>query len=143
MFMNPRIRQIMPAPPGWRELAVNRGHMRPFSDDPEDDIQVWPIVGFALVDEMGWDPADVGDNDSIEGPSSEPTVVLEQAVSAMVMTPWHSDVELTINIFGIDDATWRRVNTLQPNDDIDEWMDTAREALEDEKAQRAGKWRRD
>ncbi len=52
MLLNPRIRQIMPAPSGMRELAVNRGHMQPFSAEPDDDIQIWPIVGFALVDEM-------------------------------------------------------------------------------------------
>lgn len=142
MFMHPRIRQIMPAVSGMRELAVNRGHMQPFSADADDDIQVWPIVGFALVEDMGWLPHehDWTDDDTEscrEEKCGEPTVVHDQVVSAMVMMPRYSEIELTVNIFNVDDAEWRRVATLQPDDDLEEGIHAARAALVEEKAERA------
>ena len=81
-------------------------------------------------------------SDDIDLCDCEPTKVEEQVVSAMVMTSRYSDIELTINIFNVDDATWRRVTTLQPGDDVEDWMDAAREALAEEKAPGA-RWRAD
>jgi hypothetical protein len=128
MLTNPRIRQIMPAPVGLRELVVKRRH--PFSDDPDDDIHVWPIVGFALVDKMQPDPNDPhGDAEC----NCELTRVEYQVVSAIVMTPQYSDIKLMINLVNVDDADWERVQTLQPGDDVDDWMEAAREALLEEK----------
>jgi predicted Zn-ribbon and HTH transcriptional regulator len=131
MLMNPRIRQIMPAAPGWREVVVNCGHMQPFSADPEDDIHVWPIVGFALVDEMAPDPNDPhGDEEC----NCELTRVDYQVVSAMVIMPQSSTIELMVNLVNVDDAQWRQVTTLQPGEDVtDSITATARRTLDAEK----------
>jgi len=142
MLMNPRIRQIMPAPAGMQELAVQR--RTPFSEEEADDIQVWPIVGFALVEEMQRDPNDPHGDEECE---CELTRVELQVVSAIVVTPRFSEIELTINIFNVDDADWRRVATLKPGEDFDDdWRTAAYEALEEEKARVAesrAKWQRE
>ncbi len=58
-----------------------------------------------------------------------------------------SEIELTINIFNVDDADWRRVATLKPGEDFDDdWRTAAYEALEEEKARVAesrAKWQRE
>jgi hypothetical protein len=142
MFTNARIRQVLPAEPGWRQMVINLGTRpeMPFHDDPNDDIEVWSIVGYAVVDEMGWashGPYACPDGDERETLTCcEPTVVLEQMVSPLVLLPATMEAIPLLNIVNVDDAAWGLVDVLGPGEDEDAFREIAFKRLDEVKLRR-------